>query len=101
MKSQPARIDKLLDEGESFDFLGGLVVLSTPGHTPGHISLYSRSTGILFAGDSIQIVNNEPRPSARGNTWDIAKADESFQKEMELKPDWILAGHGTWQKKAP
>lgn len=99
IKSQPARIDTLLTGDESFDVLGGLQVILTPGHTPGHISLFSPSTGILFAGDSIQVVRGEPRPSVRGNTWDMAKAEESFHKQLNLHPEMILAGHGTWKKK--
>ncbi len=99
VKSQPARIDTRLSGNESFDVLGGLQVIPTPGHTPEHISLYSSSTGILFAGDSIQIVRGEPQASARGNTWNIAKAEESFHKQIDLQPSLILAGHGTWKKK--
>ena len=73
-KSDPARIDRTLNGSETFPCLGGLNVLATPGHTPGHISLFSPSTGILFAGDSIRIQNGAPQPSASGNTWDSEKA---------------------------
>jgi len=31
----------------------GLQVIHTPGHTPGHMSLYSKETGVLFVGDVI------------------------------------------------
>ena len=47
----PAR---LIDDGDLFD-LGGRVleVLFTPGHSPGHVALFERSTGDLFSADSI------------------------------------------------
>ena len=32
---------------------GGLRVLSTPGHTPGHLSFYAPAQGWLIAGDSL------------------------------------------------
>lgn len=99
IKTQPAAIECPLAGGESFNYLGGLQVILTPGHTPGHISLFASEKGILFAGDSIQVVNGSPCPSAKGNTWDIEKAEESFQKQMDLKPTAILAGHGIWIKK--
>jgi len=97
IKSQPARIDATLSEGQSFDVLGGLQVLATPGHTPGHISLFSPSTGVLFAGDSIQVIDGTPQPSGAGNTWNAQKAQESFERQMALKPVMILAGHGVWK----
>ncbi len=97
--SRPARIDNLLAEGQTFNVLGGLQVLATPGHTPGHTSLFSPSTGVLFAGDSIQVVNGEPRPSGAGNTWNAEKAQQSFERQMALKPALILAGHGVWKRK--
>ena len=96
-KSQPGRIDAILAEGQEFSVLGGLKVLATPGHTPGHISLFSASTGVLFAGDSIRVVDGKPCPSGAGNTWNVARAEESYQMQMALKPTLILAGHGSWK----
>lgn len=96
-KSQPGRIDANLADGQVFPALGGLRVLATPGHTPGHTSFYSPSSGVLFAGDSIQVLDGQPQPSGAGNTWNAAKAADSFQLQMALKPKLILAGHGTWK----
>jgi glyoxylase-like metal-dependent hydrolase (beta-lactamase superfamily II) len=98
MKTQPATIDRLLQGGETFDTLGGLRVINTPGHTPGHLSLFSPSTGVLFAGDSITISAGVPQPSAKGNTWDMAIAEQSFKQQMDLNPTAIYAGHGIWEK---
>lgn len=97
-KSSPARIDHLLSGGEEFAFLGGLKAISTPGHTPGHISFYSASRKVLFAGDSIQISAGKPAPSAGANTWNLDQAQASFQLQMALDPGFILAGHGIWKK---
>ena len=98
IKSKPGRIDADLADGQEFTWLGGLRVIATPGHTPGHKSLFSPSTGVLFAGDSIQIVDGKPQPSGAGNTWNAAKAGESFELQMALGPKMILAGHGTWKQ---
>lgn len=94
--SKPARIDRILSEGDFLPFLGELEVIDTLGHTPGHISLWSASTRTLFAGDSIKIKLNTLLPSSGANTWDEALAVQSFEKQIALKPDRIYAGHGVW-----
>jgi len=33
-------VDKTLEDGEELPFCGGITVIHTPGHTPGHICLY-------------------------------------------------------------
>ena len=52
-KPAPVKVDEMLVDGQIFPVLGGLRVVETPGHTPGHISLFAPSAGILFCGDSI------------------------------------------------
>ncbi len=95
-RSEPGRIDNTLSNGQFFPVLGGLKVLNTPGHTPGHVSFFVPGRGILFAGDSINLEKGQPVPSKGANTWDQVKADESFELQMALKPQVICAGHCTW-----
>jgi len=46
--------DVPLKEREIIDLAGvKLLVLHTPGHTPGGISLYSRQAGVVFVGDTL------------------------------------------------
>ncbi|MBI3945377.1 MAG: MBL fold metallo-hydrolase [Armatimonadetes bacterium] len=40
-----------LVHGDVLPILGGLTVLHAPGHTPGHIALWSESRSVLFAAD--------------------------------------------------
>jgi len=74
--------------------LGGLQVLETPGHTPGHISLFSPAVGVLFCGDSM--VSNEKGllGSRPGITWDETKARESERKQAGLGARIVCSGHG-------
>ena len=98
MSTKSARIDRLLAFGEEFPFLGGLEVLDTKGHTPGHISLWSKTTRTLFSGDSIIIQGKSLAPSKGPNTWNKDLAIESFEKQISLKPDRIYGGHGIWSR---
>ena len=42
-----------LADGQTLDRWGGLQVVHLPGHTPGHVGLYSPSRKLLFVGDAI------------------------------------------------
>ena len=92
--------DVILNEGQILPVLGGLRVVETPGHTPGHISLFSPSTGILFTGDSIVTREGELVRSVKANTWDEAKADESARKQAALGAQIVCPGHGAVVKEA-
>ena len=98
VQSPLTRIDRILTIGEELPYLGGLEVLDTRGHTPGHISIWSKTTRTLFCGDSITIKGKALSPSTGGNTWDLEKSRISFENQLALQPDRIYAGHGTWQR---
>ncbi len=93
---KPARLraDELLADGQTLPVLGGLHVLETPGHTPGHISFWAASAGILFCGDSITTRDNVLRGSSGSNNWDQAKSDESVRKQAALGARILCSGHG-------
>lgn len=94
----PAKIDREISSSDELPYLGGLKILETPGHTPGHISLWSPSSRILFCGDSIRIKGSSLSPSSGGNTWDQETANRSFKFQLDLDPEIIYAGHGIWSK---
>ncbi len=94
VRATPVKADEMLSEGQVLPVLGGLTVLETPGHTPGHISLFSHSTGVLFSGDSIVVRDGKLVGSVPANTWDQAKATESVRKQAALNPKVVCSGHG-------
>ena len=49
----PVRDVRALQAGAQRDIAGGLRVLATPGHTPGHVSLHLPAAGVLLAGDAV------------------------------------------------
>lgn len=94
VNSPPVKTDRVIQPGDSFAWLGGLVALDSKGHTPGHLSFWSESTGILFAGDSVLVHGKELLPAHGGNCWDEKLGQETFERQMALKPNAILGGHG-------
>src|SRR5215213_750842 len=63
---EPVGVDEHLEDGERLDLAGGIRVIFTPGHTPGHLSLYLERSKILVAGDALTAEGghlNGPNPS--------------------------------------
>jgi glyoxylase-like metal-dependent hydrolase (beta-lactamase superfamily II) len=50
---EPVEVTQTLTDGQVLDIAGGLRVLHTPGHSPGHVSLLHEPTGVLITGDAI------------------------------------------------
>lgn len=48
-------VDRMLSDGEEFPYYGGITIIHTPGHTPGHICLYQQKSRTLIAGDALMV----------------------------------------------
>jgi glyoxylase-like metal-dependent hydrolase (beta-lactamase superfamily II) len=65
-------------------------VILTPGHHPGHISLYERNEKILFVGDMVGMEVPFYAPSSGGAEGYLA----SMEKYLALDIDLIIPSHG-------
>ena len=52
-------VDMTLTDGEEFKDCGGIIIIHTPGHTPGHICLYHKSSKTLIVGDAMNIIDGQ------------------------------------------
>ncbi|MBN2048706.1 MAG: MBL fold metallo-hydrolase [Anaerolineaceae bacterium] len=93
IKPKPQTMDFPLENDQVLPILGGLRVLATPGHTPDHLSFYLPREQVLFSGDSIGIRGRRLFSYHNLTTWNQSLADASFQRQMELNPRIICAGH--------
>ena len=91
---EPVGIDEYVEDGTRLDLAGGTRVISTPGHTPGHISLYVERSKVLIAGDALTAQRgslNGPNPSM---TLEIRTAILSVRRLADLEIDTIVCYHG-------
>lgn len=65
-----------LVDGQVLDVAGGLRIIHTPGHTPGHISLLHPGSGVLITGDSIFNMNSRM-------SWPTKVVCTSFRQNVE------------------
>jgi len=100
IKTAPATVDEFLTDGQVLPVLGGLRVVETSGHTPGHISLFAPSVRVLFTGDSIVAGDDKLLPSRESNTWDMDRALEAVRLQAALGAQIVCSGHGPVVKDA-
>ncbi|HVO38914.1 MAG TPA: MBL fold metallo-hydrolase [Spirochaetia bacterium] len=86
------KADVRLREGDRV-FNMDLVVLETPGHTPGSLCFYSEKEGILFSGDTL-FFDNVGRTDLPGGS--DKKLRDSIQKKIAVLPPEtrVFPGHG-------
>jgi glyoxylase-like metal-dependent hydrolase (beta-lactamase superfamily II) len=94
IKVTPFQVDEFLTDGQILPVLGGLRVLETIGHTPGHISLFSPSASVLFCGDSMVTDSHGIHGSRPPVTWDETKAREAEAKQAAFGAKIVCSGHG-------
>jgi glyoxylase-like metal-dependent hydrolase (beta-lactamase superfamily II) len=88
------KIDRTLAYGEKLPCCGGITVIFTPGHTPGHICLYLEHSKTLVAGDAMVVADGQlqgPRPQA---TPDMDNAVKSLQKLTHYDIETVICYHG-------
>ena len=89
-----ARIGRTAAHLEELPLCGGLVVIHTPGHTPGHISLYHRPSRTLISGDALTAsegkLNGPREPAAQ----DIGQARRSLARFFDFNIDTVICYHG-------
>ena len=86
--------------------LPGWTVVPTPGHTPGHVSLFRESDRVLLVGDAFCTTKPESffeaalaqKPELHGPpayfTWNWGLARESVVRLAQLNPSILAPGHG-------
>jgi glyoxylase-like metal-dependent hydrolase (beta-lactamase superfamily II) len=95
----------LLSGNAGVPFMPGWRVIPTPGHSPGHVSLWREADRTLIAGDAVISTRQEcayatltQKPELQGpprhytQEWDAAR--DSARRLAALEPELLLTGHG-------
>src|SRR5688500_3939058 len=86
----PRPLVPVSDGDEVFD----LRIVTTPGHTPGHIAVLDEALGVLVVGDALTTNDGRPTSYPIGTTEDMEEAQRSVAKLAALDFETLFVGHG-------
>jgi glyoxylase-like metal-dependent hydrolase (beta-lactamase superfamily II) len=87
-------VDRIVEDGEELPFCGGITVIHTPGHTPGHICLYIGQSKTLIAGDALLVEDGKLGPLPRLASLDWSSAVRSLGKLVPYDVETVICYHG-------
>ncbi len=94
LRFDPATIDRVIAQGDTFELLGETVeVRHVPGHCPGNVLFHFRRSGVAFVGDAI-FASGIGRTDFPGCGFDIL--ERSIRTQIYTLPDatTLYPGHG-------
>lgn len=90
---RPVKVDRGLCDGEVIPVCGGIRVVHTPGHTPGHVSLLHQRSGVLITGDAVVNVGGL-RSAPRLLCANLAAENETRKRLADLEYEIAAFTHG-------
>lgn len=87
-------VDITVKDGDYFPWCGGIEIVETPGHMPGHISIYLKKFKVLISGDALAIENGNLEIAAPQFTLDMGEAKKSISKLLNYDIQKIICYHG-------
>lgn len=97
---EPVFVDEFFSDGDKMPWCGGCRVIATPGHTPGHISLFVEKDSIVITGDAFVLEDGRPVIANPQFTLDMTEAESSLNKLLSLNAKAYFCYHGGVYTKA-
>lgn len=87
-------VDRRVSDQEIIDVCGGLKIIYTPGHLPGHISVYHMESRSLITGDALVSEFGKLELAHPKSNIDSEIARKSAKRLAELDIDTVYCYHG-------
>lgn len=87
-------VDQIVMSGEMLPWCGGIEIVHTPGHVPGHISLYLPSSKTLIAGDVVVIEQGKLAIANPQFADDLNEAIRSVRRLLDYDIEQLICYHG-------
>jgi len=89
-----SKVDRTFVDGDVLPYCGGITILFTPGHTPGHVALYLNKHKVLIAGDAMTAANGKLAGPSASATPDMETALKSLHRFKEFDIKKVICYHG-------
>ena len=91
--NRKVQVNQTLSDGEILPICGGIEVIHTPGHTPGHICLLLKESGVLVGGDAVNIADEMIAGPNPQHTYDLELGLQSFEKIKKYPLNAVISYH--------
>ena len=88
------KVDGTFYAEEDIAGFGGLKVIKTYGHTPGHVAIYHRSSRCVVLGDCVEVIDGRLCLPEERLCSDFEQAKSSLKNLLEYDIDLAIAYHG-------
>ncbi len=88
------KVTDILSHGEELPCCGGLKIIHTTGHTPGHISIYLEKYKTLIAGDALNVSDGRLAGPNPVHTYDMVQARKSLETLLNYDIERVVCYHG-------
>ncbi len=92
--SNKPKVTDILVHGQVLPCCGGIKIIHTTGHTPGHISIYLEKYKTLIAGDALNVDNGRLAGPNPVHTYDMVQARKSLRTLLDYEIDRVVCYHG-------
>lgn len=93
-KNLKANVNETVTDGEELPYCGGITVIYTPGHSPGHICLYLKQSKTLITGDALGIEGGLLVPTPQFANFNQDLAMKPLKKLTRYDIETIIRYHG-------
>ncbi|KZE50394.1 metal-dependent hydrolase [Brevibacillus parabrevis] len=91
---EPAPVDRTVIDQERLPWCGGIEIVHTPGHMPGHMSLYLPASQTMIAGDAVVIEDEKLAIANPQYASDLADAVRSIRRLLDYEIRQLVCYHG-------
>ncbi len=95
-ENSSVKVNQTVSDGEVLSYCGGITVIHTPGHTPGHVCLYHQMSKTLIVGDTMNVIDGQlvgPNKDMMSKD-DANDAINSLKKFVDYDVVNIITYHG-------
>ncbi|MCE5213985.1 MAG: MBL fold metallo-hydrolase [Methanobacterium sp.] len=95
-KNPPLKVNATLKDDDELPYSGGIKIIHTPGHTPGHICIYHKKSKTLIVGDALRVVGGQligPRKKILDEK-SYNLAIKSLKKLKKFDIEKVISYHG-------